>query len=442
MKTDSGVPSLRILCISPIFVPFPDAEAFCAGKMVQALLQCGASVTVLSSSNIRRGGHKDGSRMWHSMRDVTVDIPQVLQPNLLHSIVTASQFQTPFFARWVEKVVTAATQLHSANKFDLVYTRSLPMSAHIAGFWCARKLKLPWIANINDPWDICFFPGVDQPKLSAFMARAYIFWLRRTLLNADLVTYPCQGLKDFHTKLSKLDHAAEIIPHIGYRPKCLSHNSNGQFRLVHAGKLGTSEVTRRSAKALLLGLKAFLDTSTDAAARTRLVLVGPEDEETQSWVCQLGLQRNVENLGRVDYENSLDNIASASACILIESEMDESIYFPSKLADYLVCGKPVIALSPRTGVAADLATQGELIRVDHDPDDVRNAITALYSEFKRGTLTSRNPSNRLVAQFQGQSVAGKFLTACQVLISRSQTDDRRARSRTATKAELPLERAF
>jgi glycosyltransferase involved in cell wall biosynthesis len=438
MKTTAESPSLRILCISPLFVPFADSEAFCAAKMVQALLECGASVTVLRSSDIRRSGRHDSSRMWHSMREVTVDIPQFQQPNLQHSVVAASRFQTPFFARWVDKVVAVAKQLHSVRKFDLVYSRSLPMIAHVAGFWCARKLKLPWIANIDDPWEIGFFPGAESPNLSAFTTRAHKFWLRRTLLNADLVTYPCKGLQNFHTKLAKLDHAAEIIPHIGYRPKALSHSPIGYFRLVHAGKLGTNEVTRRSTKAFLLGLKSFLDTSADAAALTRFILVGPEDKETQSWVCQLGLERNVENLGSVNYEDSLDYIASASACVLIECGTDESIFFPSKLADYLVCGKPVIALSPRTGIAADFASRGELIRIDHDREAVRNALTALYSEFKLGTLSSRNPSDRLIARLQGESVAREFLTKGQLLISRLRKGYCGSQSRAVSPAESPL----
>ena len=77
----------------------------------------------------------------------------------------------------------------------------------------------------------------------------------------------------------------------------------------------------------------------------------------------------------------------------------------------------MLALSPRVGTASDLAIRGELICVDHDPDAVRNAIAALYAEFRRGTLSSRTPSNQLQAQLQGHSVAGKFLATCQALTS-------------------------
>lgn len=400
--------------------------------MVQALRDDGHSVTVLSSNTVWSGFPVDDSRMWDSMGEV-IDIPTPSQPNLLNSVVMASQFQTPFYSRWIGSVVSAAKSLHKATPFDLVYSRSVPSVAHMAGFWCARKLGLPWIANINDPWIFNFFlerghtmgyaapaeTDTAYPRLSALEARAQLFWLRRTLKNADLITYPCRGLHDFHINLAGLDHAAEIIPHIGYRPKGSPHEPNGHFRLVHAGTLGASEITGRSTKALLLGLKAFIETSTDAAAHAMLVLVGPEDKETKALVCELGLERNVQYVGRVNYEASLNHIFSASVCILIEASMDESIFFPSKLADYLVCSRPVLALSPRIGIAGDLASRNELVRIDqHDSEGIRNALSMFYAEFKRGTLNSRNPSDQLQAELQGKSVAKKFLTACRALTSK------------------------
>jgi hypothetical protein len=200
--------------------------------------------------------------------------------------------------------------------------------------------------------------------------------------------------------------------------------------LVHAGKLGSSEITGRSARNLLLGLKAFIDTSAEAAARTKLILVGPKDQATETMIGELGLQENVETVGRVSYEESLGYIASASACVLIEAKMDESIFFPSKLADYIVCRMPVLALSPRVGIAADLANRGELILVDQDdPEAVRNALSALYSKFRSGTLSSMGPSDRLVTEWQGPSVAQEFLSACHDVLSHRRTQAQAAKCR-------------
>ena len=162
MKTESPKQSQRILCISPVFVPDADPEAFCGAKMVQALMRCGAAVTVLSSHHFRERPY-DSSALWGSLKEAIVDVPVPLQLKRLHSITAAARFQTPFDARWVRAAVNKAESLHSERQFDLIYTRSLPIAAHIVGFWCAKVFKLPWIANINDPWESHFFPAVEHP---------------------------------------------------------------------------------------------------------------------------------------------------------------------------------------------------------------------------------------------------------------------------------------
>jgi len=430
--------SIRILCVSPVFVPSADPEAFCGAKMVRALMQSSAVVTVLSSSNFRERP-VDGSALWDSVKDVMVDVPVPRSLNRLHSIVAAIRFQTPFDARWVRAAVRKAKLLHRERAFDLVYTRSLPIASHIVGFWCAKALALPWIANINDPWTSEFFPVDDSPQLSAFWSAANLFWLRRTIRSADLTTFPCKRLKDFHLRLAKLDQHAQVVPHVGYKRNRSSQKPDGQFRLVHAGRLLASE--GRSGKAILLGLKEFLKTFPDAAADVRLILVGPGDKETESLISEMGLQRNIDIVGRVNYENSLDYISVASACILIESRVDEGIFFASKLADYLAYGKPVLALSPKIGTAADLANRGELIRVDQNPEAVKDAIATLYGEFKKGALSSREPSEQLQTQVEGHAIAEKFLAICQTL-TLTRSESRAARLKRIRQQAPLFERSF
>jgi len=438
MTTGSPRGSLRILCVSPVFVPTADPEAFCGAKMVQALMQRGAAVTVLCSSNFRERPYDD-SALWDGVKKVTVDVPVPPLVNRMQSVTAASRFQTLSHPRWVRAAVQTAKLLHGAREFDLVYTRSLPTTSHIAGFWCAKILKLPWIANINDPWASQFFPVDGGPQLSHFWTTENLFWLRRTIRSADLITFPCRRLMDFHLRLAKLNHPARVIPHIGYKSKRADQRSDGHFRLVHAGRLLASE--GRFGSALLVGLKAFLDSSAEAAADVKLILVGPGDGETEKLISEMGLQQNIEIVGRVNYESSLDYIASASVCVLIESRVDEGIFFASKLADYLAHGKPVLALSPGIGTAADLASRGELIRVDHNPNAVREAIAALYADFKSGALSLRNPSDQLQAELRGHTVADHFLATCRALIS-TRSEGRETRLERPKQQEPLIEKFF
>jgi glycosyltransferase involved in cell wall biosynthesis len=410
-KLTPNTQSLRILCISPLFAPSADSEAFCSTKMIRALVDCGVDVSVLASESIRSKDRAfDDSQLWAFATDIASEVPLPTMQQRMYSLLAAVKYQTSFYSRWVDVCVKQAERLHRSHRFDLVYSRSLPMIAHVAAYWCARAFKVPWIANINDPWEFHFLPDIQYPRTSRFESEIYLFWLRRTLRKASLITYPCQGLWKFHVGLAGMDHPATVIPHIGSSWKKRPASNPSVFNLVHAGKLGAFDITGRSGYPLLLALRRFLDNTPTAAGQTLLTLVGPEDKQIQEWSDKLGLQSNIRVVGRVNYERSLQSIADASICVLVEANLPEGIFFPSKLADYLVSGKPVLALSPRKGVVASMADQEAIVRVDpDDPCMIQRALSDLYWDFRHGSLQRRAPHQELSNQFRSDAVARQFL---------------------------------
>ena len=411
----------RILCISPLFAPMADSEAFCSAKMVAALVKAGADVRVLSCSNVvRENPTRDASPAWQELEPLRMDLPTPTERSLWTSICTGVRYRTSMYSRWVARVSKQARILHQQRPFDLVYSRSLPMCAHIAGFWCAKTLGLPWVANLNDPWEGQFLPEVAFPNLSMLNSATYTFWLRRTLESADLITYPCERLHAFHARVSGIDHEAAIVPHVAQVSDAAAGNEH-LFHLLHAGKLGASENPPRPVRPLLIALKNFLDAKVDARPCTRLTLVGPADEGTNKLIVELGLQDIVSNTGRVSYEQSLRWIAAATVCVLVEAVVDEGIFFPSKLVDYLSAGKPVLAMVPEKGTTADLAeAHSSVTKVgQHDPAPIQTTITDLYEEFKAGRLAFRAPIPSLRNQFTSAQVAGEFLAAVRTIMKSS-----------------------
>jgi len=400
--------------VSPVFVPHADSEAFCSGKLVQALAACGSDVTVVRCPDYWRD--VDESSVWRHMDVQVEDVPCVLPRHRVDSLRHALRFQTASYARWVGAVVRRALRLHAVKPFDVVYSRSLPMFAHVGGYWCSRRLGVPWIANINDPWDYHLFPGQTciRPSLAyRFLSK---LWLQRTLRAADLVTGPSARLHALNAAIAGTRGAFQMIPHIGCTGAEPAED-RGLFKLVHAGKLGSSEITGRSSQTLLAGLKAFLDGHPQAQTATRLVLVGPRDDATRSHIERFGLSSFVKEIGKVSYEESLRHIGSASACVLVEADCAEGIYFPSKVVDYVAAGKPILALSPRTGEIADLGLSAGVLRVD--PTDalaVRHAIAGLYSDWKAGRIAWRAPSPEVISRYQAANVARQFLTAAAPLL--------------------------
>ena len=399
------------MCISPTFLPKADSEAFCGAKMVKALMDRKIDVEVFTfGHSYLRQNLCDESSLWMPLNRTVAHYISVPATFRYYSILTAIRYRTITWVRWVDSVIKYAVRCHKEKPFDIVYSRSLPMIAHIAGYWVSRKLKLPWVVNINDPWDWHLFPskiGVKMSLLGRFISN---YWLKKIFRTADLLTFPNKRLCDYHMGIAPSIRPNEIIPHIGYY-YMNKYNETSGFHLVHAGKLGINEIMGRPSLALLNGLHRFLREYPEARSVTKLILVGSKDESTESLIKTLGLGDYVISTGRVSYEESLKYISSATICALIEGRYLEGIFLPSKLVDYIVAKKPVLALSPAVGVIADMLPCNWLVRVDVDDEiGVAHSIATFYKDFKKGTIDGRMPPEDVVCQFRSSNVAAKFLS--------------------------------
>jgi glycosyltransferase involved in cell wall biosynthesis len=426
----------RILMISPLFPPMADSEAFCAGKMALALRNAGCDVQIIYCSNYPGAGRKDSSQMWKEFSCCAHDVP--LPPgSWIRSLPYAMRYGMPFFSQWLRDAVKLAKQLHAAAPFDLVQSRSLPMISHVAGYHVSRQLNLRWNANLNDPWDFHFFPDavrIRGLRRYAHAARAALrfrrigpisnYWMRKTFRTADLVTFCSARLRDYHASFTALSPKSAIVPHIGGAANLQAlAEIPGGLRLVHAGKLGANEFTGRSTRTLLQGMAAFVQMYPQHDLDFSLTLVGPEDKETTGLVRALGLEKFVRSIGPVSYEESLLWIARASVCVLVEARMEEGIFFPSKCADYIAMGKPILAFSPEKGVVADLAALGSGITRIHGEDAASVAFTLerYYAAQQKGQLSQYAPDENLRSLCSPEHAADTFLYLCRAKVKQAVT---------------------
>jgi glycosyltransferase involved in cell wall biosynthesis len=400
---------MNTLIISPIFAPRVDSEAFCGGKFAQALLGHGIDVSVICChTGMQPPLRPDRSSRWDSLRVVTVDVPNPAPAPLRVRLRRGLKYQTTLWGGWTGAVVAKARELHARKKFDVVVSRSYPWYAHVAGYWVSSALRIPWIANFNDPFDLSQFMVDPAERLAWKQGPVERFWLRRVLAKARMVTFPCERLCDYTLRGSRRQGGARVIPHVAASLNATVDERD--FVIAHAGKLRMHEATGRRANAMIQGLARFFAVTPRARDRTRLVFVGPEDPVTMRYAVELGVGASVVSVGQVDYDASLTYIANATVCLLVEGEMEAGIFLPSKICDYIGARKPILALSPATGTVNDLAKEGGIIRVDpNDSRGVAEALDVLFDAALRGELTAFAPPSSLARRYDPATVAQEFL---------------------------------
>src|SRR5207248_5925071 len=123
------------------------------------------------------------------------------------------------------------------------------------------------------------FPQAKPSAVSPLHEMLSVHWLKKTLQTASAVIYPTSWLQRHHDRILTTCAAVDIVPHIGWSTSSLG-NKKGLpvgFELVHAGKLGSNDLTARATDVLPKGLAIFLKHNPHALRDTRLTLVGPED---------------------------------------------------------------------------------------------------------------------------------------------------------------------
>jgi glycosyltransferase involved in cell wall biosynthesis len=280
----------------------------------------------------------------------------------------------------------------------------------MVGYWVASALRIPWVANFNDPWDLSpFVPNPSQraeytPNLNWWM------WGRRTICRADAIAFPCERLRNQCLHDVPQRTKSVIVPHIGAASAGV--RTPDAFVVVHAGKLGINEVTGRSGMPLLAGISELFRRRPAAQSKTRLVFVGPVDPETAREIAARGLSANVVWTGLVNYEDSLKYVAESSVCVLVEGNFTEGVFLPSKLCDYLTARKPVLAFSPEIGTVADLSRGGGIRCVKPtDSMGAADALEELFDAFSQSRLHAYRPPETVAERFDGRRVIQDFLTA-------------------------------
>jgi glycosyltransferase involved in cell wall biosynthesis len=405
--------NLRILCISPYFVPLADPEAFCGAKLANSLIHNGLDIEIIYMENSKR--RHDSSSVWMDLKNASYCVKEPEERNISHSIISGIKYGTTKSATRVAAAIKMATDMHEKKPFDVIYSRSLPMYSHVAGYWCSQRLKLPWIVNINDTWDVHLAPIEYDEKVSIVYKAISRIWLKKTINRAAMVMYPSSRLRDFHIRLTNIDHKNAIVPHIGYANNEQKDDIK-KFRLVHAGLI-SAKSSLRNPKVFLNGLRLFLDNNPGAMKMTEMVFVGTKDQSTIDLSSMLGLEDIIKYTGVINYEDSLKQVGSASLCVLIEAVMEEGLFLPSKMADYIVARKPVLSLSPATGTINDMLPERGIIRINQDDTSgVANALAEYYKHYCNESLNEKTPSDALVSQFMPDTVVNIFLSAVDAII--------------------------
>jgi len=409
----------RIVMMAPAFAPLGNPEAIVNSKLALAFLGAGWQVDVITRHCVTDYAY---GREWEPLFEplkVVTHQPAYRTGNRLRShaagVVCGLLAGHPLEGcRWAWHAAQLAGQMHARAPYDLVVTRATPDAAHLAGLLLAQRTGIPWVANWNDPTQGKYPPPYDAGG-DARIGRLHERFLSTVARSATWLTFPCARLRRYICDY--LGHGAidrsSVIPHAGADLLSLASGPPGkEFVLCHTGALHPP----RDPSAFFRGVADFA-RGVERDYRVRIRFCGIADQHVTQLAASYGLADSLELLGPQRYADALSSVASSTVAVVIEAPCAEGVFLPSKFVDYVSTGRPLLAVSPRTGTIADIlsAHGGGIVAAPDDPEAIRAALATMYELWRQDRLDAEYGSRRLFSMFAPSTITAEYAALFQRL---------------------------
>jgi hypothetical protein len=200
---------------------------------------------------------------------------------------------------------------------------------------------------------------------------------------ASFFTFPNDRLQNYLNQYFpvNLHKKGRVIPHIlALKDVPEEYKQSPGLVLQHSGRLWYP----RDPGPFLQAVKALIDEHGISSEEFKLEFIGTQDVGLHTMISELEISSYVTISQAVSYTESLRHMERISFGLVIEADMKEGIFFPSKVADYFQMRKPVLAISPAQGVLHDLSLKEKAVvhTNNRDVKAITAVLLAIYKAWK------------------------------------------------------------
>jgi len=261
-----------------------------------------------------------------------------------------------------------------------VLTTSPPHSSQLAGAILSRLFGKPHIVDLRDPWNDIYWGdyGRLRSRIELLLETAVIRHASKVMSSTESYT------KLLQERFKKADSGKFVtLTNCYEREKFdrIAAEVRPKFTMCYLGIF----YPFYNPYTFFEALAQWLEEAPAHRTETELVIVGDGDEVTRDVIQELRLGDVATVTGRVPHDEAI-RLARSADLLLLLLGVDEKAppgCIPSKLFEYLACGKPILAHVPE-GEAAAIVRQtraGYVITTD-DVSEMKRALDREYSRKK------------------------------------------------------------
>jgi glycosyltransferase involved in cell wall biosynthesis len=250
---------------------------------------------------------------------------------------------------WVNPSIKYLKKYIQENNIDTIITSGPPHSLHLIGLQLKKELNVKWFADFRDPWTTIGYH--KALKLSSYAEKKHKNLEREVLNAADTILVTSKTTKaEFQAITSK---SIQVITN-GYDiEKVVREPLDEKFTLAHSG----SFLSDRNPELLWQVLQELIAENDSFAQHFQLKLIGKVSQEILDSIADYQLEKYTYNLGYVSHLEAIQHQRKSQVLLLVEIDSPETkSIIPGKVFEYLVSGRPIIAIGPKDSDFAEIIT--------------------------------------------------------------------------------------
>jgi hypothetical protein len=283
---------------------------------------------------------------------------------------------------WIGPAVREGARLIREQRIDAIFATGKPWSGLVVGAQLAKRSGLPLLSDFRDPWITNPFNTNVSPikaRLDTRLERSVVATSSIVIANTEelrtefVQRFPDQSELKFHALMNGFDSDE-------FDPTCCRSTENRYFTILHLGFL----YLKRDPSNLLLGVRRALDQKWLDENDLRIVQIGqvalPYDLMARA--SDLGLGTILSMRGELTHADALRTLGEADVLLLLQPGTTTQI--PSKLFEYLMARRRILAVTPAQGATGRVVRSNAIGEVAdaEDIEQIALCLRNLYRDWK------------------------------------------------------------
>ncbi len=293
---------------------------------------------------------------------------------------------------WLWSVMSRKTAVKTIadRNIKIIYTTSAPYSDHLLGLYIKNKFPdIVWIADFRDEWTNNPYT-LDNPR----------WWFRtkkekkmeaEVLKKADALIANTPVMKKNFIENNRIEKDNFFVIPNGYDSEDfenfdLSKPDNEKFTMTYTGAL----YGRRKPDTFFKALSELISEKKIDGDKISVNLIGNfYKDKLQTQTDSFSLTKQVNIIGYVPHNECIRRQLLSDVLVLIEGTgRGADAFYTGKIFEYMNTGRPVLAILPENGAAADLVKKTKIGMVAHTDNvfAIKNVIFDYYSKWRDNKL--------------------------------------------------------